>query len=114
MVAGDFLATGDLAADAFDEVVLADVLGLADSTAALRLVALRLVPLRLVPLRALTGAEGGALAPASWSVVDAACRVERLSAARALPAAVCSPLAFVARPAAMRDLAAWVAAERPV
>src|SRR5262245_15943747 len=41
-------------------------------------------------------------------------RVERDSAARALPAAVCSPLAFAALPAAMRDLAALAAAALPV
>jgi hypothetical protein len=51
-----------------------------------------------------TAAEGAAVSP----------RVVRESAARALPAAVCSPFAFVAFAAATRARAALAAAARPV
>src|SRR5262245_37838066 len=48
-------------------------------------------------------------ASATSAVPAAASRLVRESAARALPAAVCSPFAFDALPAAMRALAALVA-----
>ncbi len=56
---------------------------------------------------------GAALTGVSTVLAAAAAAASRLvrdSAARALPAAVCSPLAFVALPAAMRALAALTAA----
>lgn len=74
----------------------------------------------LVPL-ALGAAVRAALVPvvggsAAGVLVDAVAvsRDERLSAARAFPAAVCSPFALVALPAAMRALAAFAAAALPV
>jgi hypothetical protein len=59
------------------------------------------------------GAESVAVADASAEAAAASFRDDRESAARALPAAVCSPFAFVALPAAMRAFAALAAAERP-
>jgi hypothetical protein len=59
----------------------------------------------------------GATVSAAGVVVAALEASERVvfdSAARALPAAVCAPLALVALPAAMRALAAFVAAALPV
>jgi hypothetical protein len=59
-------------------------------------------------------AAGVAAESAATALAARASREERESAARALPAAVCSPLALVAFPAAIRAFAALAAAARPV
>ena len=92
----DALAAGAL-------VVVALALGAALVAAALVAAALVVAALVVAAL-AVVGLAGVSTGAATGAA--AACRVVLDSAARALPAAVCSPLALVALPAAMRALAA--------